>query len=68
MSIRFNSDDVSAVELLRIAPLAEAAHLSGLDEDELRRAHPDKIIQLTDEKQGMRVMHALRLTEAPRDS
>jgi hypothetical protein len=54
----------NAIDLLRIAPLSEAAHLSGLDEDELRREHPDKNIQLTDEKQGMRVMHALRLTRS----
>jgi len=52
----------TAVELLRIAPLAEAAHLSGLDEDELQRQFPNKILRLSNDKLGMRVMHALRLT------
>jgi hypothetical protein len=49
------------VELLRIAPLSEAARLSGLDEDELRKLYPKWIIKLSEKKDGMRVMHALRL-------
>ena len=52
----------TAVELQRIAPLPEAAHLSGLSEDTLRRRHPDKIIKLSPRRVGMRVGDALALT------
>jgi hypothetical protein len=58
--------DRKDIELLRIVSMPEAARLSGLDEDELRELYPNWIIQLTDTKQGMRVMHALRLVPVSR--
>jgi hypothetical protein len=54
-------EGLSALELARIAPLAEAAHLSSLSEDSLRRNHPDKIIVLGPRRHGMRVRDALML-------
>jgi hypothetical protein len=59
------SDDLplpSPVELQRIAPLGEAARLSGLSTDTLRRRHADKIIHLSPRRDGMRVGHALMLS------
>src|SRR5215475_12798880 len=57
----------SSLELLRIVPLPEAAYLSGVDEDELRREFPDKIIELGNGRQGLRALYALRLTMALRE-
>ena len=56
-----------AVDLLRIVPLAEAAHLSGLNEAELQRRYPDKLIEIGENGFGMRAMHALRLTPGTHD-
>jgi hypothetical protein len=64
VSIKFNSDDVSAVELLRIAPLNEASHLSGMTAEDLQRRFPDKIIEIGENGLGMRVLDALRLVPA----
>jgi hypothetical protein len=50
------------LELQRIASLAEASRLSGVSVDTLKRRHRDKIIQLSERRQGMRVGHALMLT------
>jgi hypothetical protein len=52
---------LSRLELERIAPMDEAAHLSGLSEDSLRRNHRDKIIVLGPRRLGMRVKHCLML-------
>ena len=54
------------LELLRIAPMSEAEHLSGASADTLKRAHPDKIIKLSKRREGMRVVHALMLRDAAR--
>lgn len=53
---------LTALELERVAPMPEASHLSGLSEDSLRRHHPDKIIDLSPRRQGMRVRDALTIT------
>jgi hypothetical protein len=57
------SETLSALELERIASLAEASKLSSMSEDTLRRRHGDKIIKLSDRRSGMRVKHALMLAE-----
>ena len=49
------------VERLRIVPLAEAARLSGISEDGLRRHHSDKLIKLSPRRIGMRQGDALML-------
>jgi hypothetical protein len=50
------------VERLRIVTLAEAARLSGISEDGLRRHHPEKLIRLSPRRVGMRVGDALMLS------
>ena len=49
------------VEWLRIAEPEEAERLSSTSWDTLQRNHPDKIIQLSKRRVGMRVGHALML-------
>jgi hypothetical protein len=56
-------EGLSRLELERIAPLSEAAHLSGLSEDSIRRNHRDKLIQVGPRRLGMRVRHALMLND-----
>lgn len=48
-------------ELQRIVDLKEAARLSGLSRDTLKRRHIDKIIRLSPRRVGMRVRDALML-------
>ncbi len=63
MSLKFDPD-VSALdlELLRIAPMDEAVHLSGMSAEDLQRRFPNKIIEIGENGFGMRVMDALLLT------
>ena len=56
-------EGLSRLELERIAPLSEAAHLSGLSKDTLLRRYRDKLIVLSPGKLGMRVRDALMLPE-----
>jgi hypothetical protein len=60
---KIGHNSLSAIELERIAPLAEAARLRGVSEDTLRRTSPQKIVQLAPRRLGMRVKHALMLEE-----
>jgi hypothetical protein len=58
------SDDtfgLTPLELARIAPMDEAAHLSGLSVDTLKRHHADRIIRLSPRRAGMRLRHCLML-------
>ena len=52
------------VELNRIVSLAEASRLCSLSEDPLRDQFPEKIVQLSPKRQGMRVGHALMLNSS----
>jgi hypothetical protein len=54
---------LSALELARIAPLPEAAHLSGVCKDTLKRHHRDKLVVLSPRRLGMRVRDALMLAK-----
>jgi len=54
-------DDLPLVERLRIVPLAEAARLSGISEDGLRRHYSEKFIRLSPRRVGMRLSDALML-------
>ena len=47
--------------LKRIVPLKQASELSSLSEDTLKRRDPDKIIKLSERRQGMRLGDALLL-------
>jgi hypothetical protein len=52
------------LELQRIVSLQEAARLSGLSPDTMKRRHADKIITLSPRRLGMRVRDALMLNVA----
>jgi hypothetical protein len=49
------------LELLRVAPMPEAEHLSSLSSDSIQRNHPDKILELGPRRRAVRVIHALML-------
>jgi hypothetical protein len=52
---------LTATEANRIVPLPEAAHLSSLSTDTLKREYPEYIIKLSERREGMRVHHALMI-------
>ena len=56
--------DPTPVELNRIVSLAEASRLSSLSVDTLRDQFPEKIVQLSPKRAGMRVGHALMLRKS----
>jgi len=49
------------VELLRIAEPEEAERLSGVSWETLKRILPDKVVQMSERRRGMRVGHCLYL-------
>jgi hypothetical protein len=51
------------IELQRIISLSEAAQLSGISIDTIKRRHADKIIELSPRRRGMRMRNALMLSE-----
>jgi hypothetical protein len=53
-------------ELERIVPLAEAARLRGSSIDTLERQEPDRIVQISPGRRGMRLKHALLLARRSR--
>ena len=55
------SAPLEEIELMRIAPLPEAAKLRGSSVRTLRRNNPDLIIQVSQRRQGMRVRDALAM-------
>jgi hypothetical protein len=61
MSHELERSQLTAIELQRIVSLSEAARLSGLSKDGLQRHYPDKILQLSPRRLGMRVVDALLL-------
>jgi hypothetical protein len=50
-----------AVELHRIVPLEEAARLSSMSVDTIKRRHRDKFIALSERRQGLRLKDVLFL-------
>jgi hypothetical protein len=54
------------LELLRIAPIPEAARLSSLSDDALHKYHRDKMVDLGARRKGMRVVDALMLRSRDR--
>lgn len=52
---------LSALELMRIAPMPEASRLAGVDAKTLKRKYPDLIIKTGKRREGMRVHNALHL-------
>jgi hypothetical protein len=63
----FNYDPakLSAIELARIIPLAEAARLSSLSDDVWRREHADKLVRLSPRRVGVRLADALMISRGP---
>jgi len=53
-----------AKELLRVAPMPEAEHLSSLSADTIEREHADKVVRLSKRRKGVRVIDALMLNNA----
>ena len=64
MSKRQDEPELSALELLRIASMKEAARLAGVSERTLRRNYADRILQVSERRQGMRVGVALQIKSA----
>ena len=59
---------LTAIEQMRIVSMREAARLSGLSAETLRRHHRDKVLQLSPRRQGMRLRDALQLTGATKQA
>ena len=55
------SSDLSPLELERNAPLSEAAYLSGVSTETLRRHYGHLILQLSKNRQGLKVKDALAI-------
>jgi hypothetical protein len=47
--------------MLRIVPPPEAEKLAGADWDTLKRNYPNKVVKISQRREGMRVGDALRL-------
>jgi hypothetical protein len=58
-----SQDKQRDLELERIVSMQEAQRLSTLSVDTLKRRYPNKIIQLSRRRQGMRLRDALLLGE-----
>ena len=56
-----DAPELSALELERVLTMPEVVSLTGLSDDTLKRAHSDKIIQLSKRRRGMKVKHAIAL-------
>jgi hypothetical protein len=61
-NVAVETDAPSSLEMLRIVSLQEAARLSGMSPDTLKRRHSSKIITLSPRRLGMRVRDALMLS------
>jgi hypothetical protein len=53
--------ELSPIELHRIVSMEEAARVSGVSDDTLRRHHRDKIVRMSPRRIGMRLGDALGL-------
>jgi hypothetical protein len=66
LAARAGLPPLTPLELLRVARLPEAARLTGISEDGLRRYHADKIIHLSPRAVGMRIYDVLAIGAANR--
>jgi hypothetical protein len=55
------SNELSALELERVADKPETERLSGVSWDTIKRNHSDKIIHISRRRVGMKVKHAISL-------
>jgi hypothetical protein len=58
---------LSAIELMRIVSLEEAARLTGLHRATLRANHPDKILRLSKNRVGMRLRDVFAIGDRNKD-
>jgi hypothetical protein len=58
----------TAVQLMRIVNLRQAAELAGVSARTMQRVHADKIIRISPGRLGMRVRDALMIAEAKRNA
>jgi hypothetical protein len=59
----FDINKLTAVDLESIVSLQRASEISTLSEDTWRREHPEKIIKLSPRRSGVRLKHALMLSD-----
>jgi hypothetical protein len=52
-----------AVYMMRIVSIKQAAQLAGISERTLKDSHPDKVIQISPGRIGMRLRDALRIKD-----
>jgi hypothetical protein len=52
-----------AVVMMRIISIKQAAQLAGVSERTLKDSHPDKVIQISPGRIGMRLRDALRIKD-----
>jgi hypothetical protein len=46
-----------------VVPLAKVEEITSLNRDTLKRRYPDRIVRLSDKRQGMKLKHALAIAE-----
>ena len=54
---------MSALELARVITITEAAKMTGLSEDSLRRHHSDKFVRLSPRRIGMTVRSVIGIAQ-----
>jgi hypothetical protein len=51
------------LELESIEPMREVEKITSLDRDTIKRRYPERVVQLSDKREGMKLKHALAITE-----
>jgi hypothetical protein len=51
------------LELESIEPMRKVEEITNLDRDTIKRRYSDRVVQLSDRRQGMKLKHALAITE-----
>jgi len=51
------------LELESIEPMRKVEKITNLDRDTIKKRYPDRVVQLSDRRQGMKLRHALAITE-----
>ena len=46
-----------------VRPMSEIEKITSLGRDTIKRRYPDRVVQLSDKRQGMKLKHALAITE-----
>ena len=58
-----SASTLSPLELQRVVTIAEAARMTGLSEDSLRRHHSDKFVRLSPKRIGMTLSSVLSIPQ-----